>query len=273
MELKLIVLAGAKEGTQIPLKKDKFIIGRASECTLRAGSNAISRHHCEFARTDDTWRVRDLGSRNGTYLNDQKVESPTALAVGDEVRVGPLKFRVEARKPSSDIKLAKPAEPARSEDIKSQDINRTKEPPAKDVAEVARRTVAKNGNATSEEDITRWLLDEVGNDSMLKETQTLSMEETTTINRSASLKSPPTRPAPSAEVLSEEKPADSADVAADPVKDENAAASESSGWNFLKFGKTREKKKVGKLPPRAPEQSKDSRSAAADILREMTRRR
>ena len=42
MELKLVVLAGAKEGTQIPLKKDKFLIGRSTECTLRAGSSAIS---------------------------------------------------------------------------------------------------------------------------------------------------------------------------------------------------------------------------------------
>ena len=95
MDLKLIVLAGAKEGTQIPLKKDKFIIGRASECTLRAGSSAISRRHCAIVRKDDTWTVRDLGSRNGTFLNDSAVETPTALKVGDEIRVGPLHFRVE----------------------------------------------------------------------------------------------------------------------------------------------------------------------------------
>ena len=77
MDLKLIVLAGAKEGTQIPLKKDKFIIGRASECTLRAGSSAISRRHCAIVRKDDAWFVRDLGSRNGTFLNDSAVETPT----------------------------------------------------------------------------------------------------------------------------------------------------------------------------------------------------
>src|SRR5450755_2860499 len=113
MELKLIVLAGAKEGTQIPLKKDKFVIGRAAECTLRAGSEAISRRHCAIVRTDGAWIARDLGSRNGTYLNDQKIETPKALSVGDELRVGPLKFRVEQyvkqASPSSDAKTAKPA--------------------------------------------------------------------------------------------------------------------------------------------------------------------
>ena len=50
MKLKLIVLAGAKEGLEIPLKKDKFLIGRAKECALRAGSEAISRRHCAIVR-------------------------------------------------------------------------------------------------------------------------------------------------------------------------------------------------------------------------------
>ena len=160
MELKLIVLAGAKEGTQIPLKKDKFIIGRASECTLRAGSSAISRRHCAIVRKDDAWLVRDLGSRNGTFLNDQAVEKPTPLKVGDEIRVGPLHFRVEplvkagdgskASKPATEAKAATPAEPV--------DVKRGKQPPAKDVTEVVQRTAGKGDGSTSEEDISRWLL-------------------------------------------------------------------------------------------------------------------
>ena len=53
MKLKLVVLAGAKEGLEIPLKKDKFLIGRAKECALRAGSEAISRRHCAIIRHED----------------------------------------------------------------------------------------------------------------------------------------------------------------------------------------------------------------------------
>ena len=138
MELKLIVLAGAKDGTQIPLKKDKFVIGRASECTLRAGSDAISRRHCAILRVDGAWQASDLGSRNGTYINDQKIESPTQLAVGDVLRVGPLKFRVEEYiKNGSDTKVAKPAaavavSPSAASD-QPQDINRSKQPPVKSV--------------------------------------------------------------------------------------------------------------------------------------------
>jgi len=272
MELKLIVLAGAKEGTQIPLKKEKFIIGRASDCTLRAGSSAISRHHCEFARADDQWLVRDMGSRNGTFLNDVKVESPTVLKLGDEVRVGPLKFRVEARKPSSDIKLNKPAEAASAEAAMPQDINRAKAPPVKSIVEAAQRAAAKSDDKTSEDDITRWLLGEEAGDNMLRETQTLSMEETTTISRAVPLKSAAAPLASAPEILEEEdEDAETAEAANS--NSEKGDASASGGWKFLKFGKGKDKKKVGKLPPRPPEQGKDTRSAAADILREMTRRR
>src|SRR3990172_12134138 len=102
--MKLIVLAGAKEGTVIPIKKKEFTIGRSKECTLRAGSEAISRRHCILARTDAGFTVRDLGSRNGTYVNGQKIEQETELHDGDELSVGPLRFRVSAEQ------TAKPAE-------------------------------------------------------------------------------------------------------------------------------------------------------------------
>src|SRR5919106_6663405 len=96
MELKLVVLAGAKQGLEVPLKKDKFLIGRAKECALRAGSEAISRRHCAIIRRETGWTVRDLGSRNGTHVNDEKITTEVPLKEGDELRVGPLKFRVAA---------------------------------------------------------------------------------------------------------------------------------------------------------------------------------
>src|SRR3989337_825466 len=96
MKLKLIVLAGAKEGLEIPLKKDKFLIGRAKECSLRAGSEAISRRHCAIVRKEGRCTVRDLGSRNGTYVNDVRISDEVALSAEDELRVGPLNFRIAA---------------------------------------------------------------------------------------------------------------------------------------------------------------------------------
>ena len=77
--MKLVVLAGAKKNAAVPLKKDRFIIGRAKDCSLRAGSDAISRKHCEITRTDNGVMVRDLGSRNGTYVNDERIEGKVPL--------------------------------------------------------------------------------------------------------------------------------------------------------------------------------------------------
>ncbi|HEY4235079.1 MAG TPA: FHA domain-containing protein [Lacipirellulaceae bacterium] len=272
MELKLIVLAGAKEGTQIPLKKEKFIIGRASECTLRAGSEAISRRHCAIVRANGAWVASDLGSRNGTYLNDQKIEAATPLAVGDELRVGPLKFRVEEYvKRASENKVLAPelATAAAATTDEPQDINRAKQPPVKNIAEVIERTVSKADGSMSEDDVSRWLLNvaDVMPKSSTRETRTLSMEETTTLGRQVTANSKPI------DESVEEIVADTHNEQeiANGVAATNKPDSGSGGWSFFK--KVGAKKKPGKLPPRPAEASKDSREAAADILREMTRRR
>jgi predicted component of type VI protein secretion system len=263
MELRLVVLAGAKQGTRIPLKKDKFIIGRAKECTLRAGSEAISRRHCAILRREAGWSVRDLKSRNGTYLNDERIEQETLLKAGDELRVGPLKFRVE----SNDT-----AAPA-----KSAEAPRAGHPPVNKVADAAQKAASKSEQTATEEDISRWLLgvSDPNKDESLKETRTISMQETTTLGKVKS-----TRPGgkPSAPDPSDPQDDDSADLV--PIEDDEQNESgagekraEKGAWNLLDLVKGK-KKKPGKLPPRANSQpTKDSTEAAADILREMTRRR
>jgi pSer/pThr/pTyr-binding forkhead associated (FHA) protein len=246
MELKLVVLAGAKVGTEIPLKKDEFFIGRAKECTLRAASEAISRRHCMIARKDGKWLVQDLKSRNGTHVNDNRIETATPLVPGDELRVGPLKFRVELRSSSA----AKPV-PA-----KTTDIPRGKQSAVKDVADIAERTAGKSDGTATEDDISRWLLGgpEPTPGESLKETRTIRMEETTTIDR------PPAAP----------QPMEATDEAPTSAATASGEQSKSGGW-FRRKGDS--KKQPGKLPPRPVETTKDSREAAADILREMQRRR
>src|SRR2546423_6470823 len=147
MKLKLIVLAGAKEGLEIPLKKDKFLIGRAKECALRAGSEAISRRHCAIIRRESGYTVRDLGSRNGTLVNDEKISSEVPLKDGDELRVGPLKFRVAAAE----------SKPGTAESGTPKSDNARKQPPVKDVADVVDGTIS-NSDSAPEEDFSRWLL-------------------------------------------------------------------------------------------------------------------
>ncbi len=254
MELKLIVLAGAKEGLEIRLKKDKFLIGRAKECALRAASEAISRRHCALVRAGDHWTVCDLGSRNGTYVNDVKIAEEVPVKAGDELRVGPLKFRIAESAPKASPQIP-PLAPANGD--------KPKKPPVKDVADVVKRTVNLSDSAT-EEDVSRWLLGEV--DNTLNETRSLRAEDT-----NAAM----TRPAGLAErqTIEDVSAASAEEDASDESGDEDADDSKRS-WSLFKKGKPVTKKKTpGKLPPRQQESSKDSREAAADILREMTRRR
>jgi pSer/pThr/pTyr-binding forkhead associated (FHA) protein len=263
MELKLVVLAGAKEGLEIPLKKEKFLIGRAKDCALRAGSEAISRRHCAIVRAGDNWTVRDLGSRNGTHLNDVRIAEETPLKVGDELRVGPLKFRV-APIVTTSLNAGSVAAPTPS-------AKPRKQPPVKDVADVVQRTVHKaSENGTTEDDISRWLLGVPDSASdTLKETRTIRLEETTLSRPHASADTATVEDASALLATATEETGDVQDAGA-----EQGEAQKGASWNIFKRGKSSpSKRKPGKLPPRPDAPTKDSREAAADILREMTRRR
>jgi predicted component of type VI protein secretion system len=266
MKLKLVVLAGAKEGLEIPLKKEKFLIGRAKECALRAGSEAISRRHCAISRRENGYMVQDLGSRNGTLVNDEKITKEVPLKEGDELRVGPLKFRLAA------VAESKSSAPAAAASSPAKTVTPRKQPPVKDVADVVERTISLSDSAT-EDDVTRWLLDQPGTvpPDTLKETRSMRAEETsTTLNRVS--KSGDTS---TIEDVSQFAEPPSDDAAAVATEDETEEEGGSGVWKFFKRGKAgaNNKKKPGKLPPRPEQQTKDSREAAADILREMTRRR
>jgi pSer/pThr/pTyr-binding forkhead associated (FHA) protein len=262
MMLKLIVLAGAKEGLEIPLKKDKFLIGRAKECALRAGSEAISRRHCAIIHRESGYTVRDLGSRNGTHVNGEKITAEVPLKDSDELRVGPLTFRVATAESKQAISSASP------ESATPKSDKPRKQPPVKNVADVVERTISNSDSAT-EEDVSRWLLNMAGGDvaDTLKETRSMRAEETSTMMNRVSV----TGDTSTIEDVSE--------VTNGAAADDSAAAEgeeEGSGvWKFLKRGKPPgpKKKEPGKLPPREEQKSKDSRDAAADILREMQRRR
>jgi pSer/pThr/pTyr-binding forkhead associated (FHA) protein len=280
MKLKLVVLAGAKEGLEIPLKKERFLIGRAKECALRAGSEAISRQHCAITRHADHYTVKDLGSRNGTYVNDERIAEEVPLAAGNELRVGPLKFRIDTL--AEKAKETAPAAPSTPADatlhlpkLAPANGSTKKQPPVKDVADIVQRTINK-GDKTSEDDVSRWLLGiaEVDGPETLKETQSLKAEETrmgmtrVTMSESSTIEDV-------SKVLGTGDEDEAAAESNGAVTAEDDSKEEGSGvWKWLKRGKPGPvKKQPGKLPPRNDGPTKDSRAAAADILREMQRRR
>jgi len=72
----------------VPLEYDLIRIGRAPQNELVLQAKNVSRFHCQIKRIDGQLFIEDLGSTNGTFVNDEAVKQPRSLSVGDVVRVG-----------------------------------------------------------------------------------------------------------------------------------------------------------------------------------------
>ena len=87
--------AGPTIGTAIALQP-RTTIGRAGDNVIVVGDPVVSAHHAAIALRGDGWWVEDLGSTNGTFINDRPLAGPAPVASGDEIQVGPARFRVAA---------------------------------------------------------------------------------------------------------------------------------------------------------------------------------
>ena len=81
---------------QIPLDAGQHILGRAPDASVWIDAPGVSRHHARLVIEGADATVEDLGSKNGTFVGDEPVESPRRLADGDQIRLGPvvITFRV-----------------------------------------------------------------------------------------------------------------------------------------------------------------------------------
>jgi pSer/pThr/pTyr-binding forkhead associated (FHA) protein len=87
--------SGTEPVREIAVTRSEFLIGRGADCDLRLRLSSISRHHCLIRLDAEGATLVDLGSSNGTFLNDNRVRSQAVLHSGDELRLGECRFTVD----------------------------------------------------------------------------------------------------------------------------------------------------------------------------------
>lgn len=94
----LIILSGKHQGKRLTLPEGEAVIGRDESCQIRLATSEVSRQHCRLVCDGDHVVVHDLGSRNGTLINDIAIHGQAELQPGDVLKVGPASFQLAGKK-------------------------------------------------------------------------------------------------------------------------------------------------------------------------------
>lgn len=97
----LLVLGGTQVGRRITIPLAGAVLGRQPEveiCFDATGDLEVSGRHADLRGGGESWTITDLGSRNGTFVNGDRITAPRVLAAGDRIRLGSsgplLEFRL-----------------------------------------------------------------------------------------------------------------------------------------------------------------------------------
>ena len=96
----LMVQTGKHKGKKIVLPEKEVLIGRDENSFIRMTSTEVSRQHSALTATDKGLLVRDLGSQNGTLVNNVRIEAETLMQPGDLLQIGPIVFELAGARPA-----------------------------------------------------------------------------------------------------------------------------------------------------------------------------
>lgn len=88
----LVVIYGPDLGRKHSLTSQSLTLGRSNKCDIQIDQESVSRAHSKIINAGRSVRIRDLGSTNGTYVNDELVEERT-LVDGDFIKIGRTIFK------------------------------------------------------------------------------------------------------------------------------------------------------------------------------------
>lgn len=115
--MNMVLVGFTKKGVRkdIPVQGAAAVIGRTPDADIQIPVSDVSRRHCQITVGANKVTVKDLGSSNGTFVNDVKI-AETTLRPGDRLKVGPFTFVVQIDGHPKDIKagvlMPAPARPA-----------------------------------------------------------------------------------------------------------------------------------------------------------------
>ncbi len=92
----LLAVQGPTVGAKYNLESGTTTLGRHPESDIFLDDITVSRRHVEISHADGAFRVRDVGSLNGTYLNRSRIDE-AELQSGDELQVGRFKLQFVVR--------------------------------------------------------------------------------------------------------------------------------------------------------------------------------
>jgi len=113
MDVNLVLFKKDGSTKTFSLPSNITVIGRRHDCDLCIPLMVVSRRHCELSLNTETSKIRDLKSRNGTFLNGERIAEATVRA-GDYIKIGPLTFLLQINGEPKEIVPPKQAKPSQA---------------------------------------------------------------------------------------------------------------------------------------------------------------
>ena len=86
---RLVIIKGPENGRSLDLTDEAITFGRASDSRVVLSDEYCSNRHARLVRrADGRWLLEDMGSTNGTFLQERKVTGPTIVGIGEVIRMG-----------------------------------------------------------------------------------------------------------------------------------------------------------------------------------------
>lgn len=102
----VVIVEGPHHGTRFPLNTGENLVGRTPGTAITLEDQSVSRQHAVITGREDGWQVKDLGSKNGTFVNGRQIPDSVMLGHGDIIQFGIYSLRLVTHQISVDEEMA-----------------------------------------------------------------------------------------------------------------------------------------------------------------------